>query len=139
MAEEQNKLVEAYERFSQKTKDILEESQDKTSQAFENAMEKADLGEAAPKAPKEKKEKPPKEKKEKKPPAEGAVGGEEGCVAHLARSVRLMVLVNAYSVTASGFCAWSGYPIDWNCCKAVLANHAMLALSAAHKKAQIQA
>tara|TARA_R110001592_G_scaffold71444_2_gene218441 strand:+ start:7500 stop:7997 length:498 start_codon:yes stop_codon:yes gene_type:complete len=41
MTEEHNKLVEAYERFSQKTKDILEESQDKTSQAFENAMEMA--------------------------------------------------------------------------------------------------
>ena len=119
--------------------DLPHPSHSSQAEPLEKAMEKADLGEAAPKAPKEKKEKPPKEKKEKKPPAEGAVGGEEGCVAHLARSVRLMVLVNAYSVTASGFCAWSGYPIDWNCCKAVLANHAMLALSAAHKKAQIQA
>ena len=41
MTDENNKLVDAYERFSQKTKDILEESQDKTSQAFDNAMEMA--------------------------------------------------------------------------------------------------
>ena len=41
MTEEHNKLVDAYERFSQKTKDFLEESQDKTSQAFDHAIEKA--------------------------------------------------------------------------------------------------
>jgi hypothetical protein len=41
MTEEHNKLVDAYENFSQRTKDIMEESQDKTSQALDNAMEKA--------------------------------------------------------------------------------------------------